>query len=101
MRESEEESFIMEGIENEYLKMLEKRQNGKKLGLELPSTSGDEGSDREDSTDNFDAERSFTGSIRSMDDESLNLEEDLDAINYYILTLKPQKIYKFELIFTP
>ena len=102
VRESDEESFIMEGIENEYLKILEKKQKTQKLaGMDLQSTSGDSEQNESDLEDGFDAGRSFTGSMQSMENDSLNLDEDMDAINYYIITLKPHKIYKFELTFTP
>jgi hypothetical protein len=92
----------MEGIENEYLKILEKKEKNQKLGLDLQSTSGDSDQNDSDLDDGgFDAGRSFTGSMQSLDNDSLNLEEDMDAVNYYIVTLKPHKIYKFELTFTP
>jgi len=48
------------------------------------------------------AERSLSAVSRTDLNESLELEEEEgDNVGFFILTLKPQKIYKFELTFTP
>jgi hypothetical protein len=100
IRENDEVSYIMHGLENEYLKILERKNKDMKYGaMDLESTSGDEGSDKNNS--NFDGGRSFTGSMGSLNEDSLNLDVDMDAINFYELILKPKKIYNFQLTFTP
>ena len=45
--------------------------------------------------------RSLSAASRTDPNESLELVEDGDNIRFFILTLKPQKLYKFELNFTP
>lgn len=113
IRNTDEESFILEGLDREQITNLEKSSQTNPTDKK-PGKQGDDGDDDEadlkrekslDFEDKMDrvmaTGRSLSAVSKTDQNESLELVEEGDNIRYFILTLKPQKVYKFELTFTP
>lgn len=98
VRENEEDPRAMKELDREQLLLLEKRLKKDKYGEGLDFEDEDE-EDKLSSQSDSNAS-SFSNSRNSQED-SLDLEEEEEDVNYFILTLRPEKIYKFQLTFTP
>ena len=100
IRESEEESLIIEEVDAEKLKKIDKEIKRERYGTvgSDDEESNVEALEPEEEVD--DDESNFSRTNRSSED-SLILDQSEPDVNFFIITLKPHKIYKFELTFTP
>lgn len=98
IKENEDDPPAMIELEREQLVLLEKRLQQERYGEAFDKEEEDE---EDNLSENSHENNSSFNESRNSQEESLVLDEEEEDVNYFIITLKPEKIYKFRLTFTP
>ena len=107
VKNSDEESLIMEEVDHNYLQMMERKNNNDKKPVQRAPVARQsnvydpESRGLNSSRVDIDNDSMFSRDTNEEGSAEIILDQDEKEVNYFVLTLKPNKVYKFKMTMTP